>query len=179
MEIKKTGLSGLLILKNNVLQDERGCFCKTFNEEIFTKNGLDFHFKESYYSISHKDVIRGMHFQTPPHEHTKLVYVSQGAILDVILDLRKFSPTYGQCTNFELNAGDGIALYIPIGMAHGFRSKQNHTIVNYLQTSMYAKEHDEGILYNSFHFDWQIEKPILSKRDLSFISFQEFKSPFK
>jgi dTDP-4-dehydrorhamnose 3,5-epimerase len=179
MEIEISSLSGLLLLKNNVLQDNRGCFYKSFNREFFVKNGLDSDFKESYYSVSHKNVIRGMHFQTPPFEHTKLVYVSQGSIVDVVLDLRKSSPTYGQYISLELDANKGNALYIPKGMAHGFCSIENNTIVNYLQTSVYSKDNDFGILYNSFNFDWPIIRPIISERDLSFPSFQQFKTPFE
>ncbi|HOS15447.1 MAG TPA: dTDP-4-dehydrorhamnose 3,5-epimerase [Bacteroidales bacterium] len=179
MEIEVTSLPKLLLLKNNILQDNRGCFYKSFNREFFVKNGLDSDFKESYYSVSHKNVIRGMHFQTPPFEHTKLVYVSQGAILDVVLDLRESSPTYGKFASFELNANKGTSLYIPKGMAHGFCAKENNTIVNYLQTSVYSKDNDCGILFNSFNFDWPIIQPIVSERDLSFPSFQQFKTPFE
>ena len=179
MEIEITSLPDLLLLKNSIFQDNRGCFYKAFNRELFAKNELDADFKESYYSVSHKNVIRGMHFQTPPFDHTKLVYVNQGTILDVILDLRKTSPTYGHSASFDLNAQNGQALYIPKGMAHGFCAKEDNTIVNYLQTSVYSKDNDSGILFNSFNFDWQIDHPIVSERDLSFISFQQFKSPFE
>lgn len=178
MEIQHTDLFGLFILKNAIHQDERGSFQKLFSYEEFEKNKLDVDFKEFYYSFSHKDVIRGMHFQTPPCDHSKLVFVNKGSIIDVVLDIRKNSPTYGQYVSIELNQTNGFALYIAKGMAHGFCTKEDHTIVNYLQTSVYSKANDSGILYNSFGFDWQVEYPILSERDLSFKSFHHFKTPF-
>lgn len=173
-----TEFSGLFILENFIFKDERGCFLKIFSENLFSENLLDNDFKEFYYSVSHRNVIRGMHFQTPPCEHTKLVFVNQGSIVDVVLDLRSNSDTYGKFVSCELNAKNGLALYIPRGMAHGFCAKENNTIVNYMQTSVYDKEHDKGILYNSFGFDWQIDNPVLSERDLSFENFQFFKTPF-
>lgn len=178
MEIHPTDISGLMIIKNPIFQDIRGFFQKIFTFDEFEKNKLDVDFKEFYYSVSQKDVIRGMHFQTPPFEHSKLVFVNQGSIIDVVVDVRKLSPAYGKYFSIELTDLNGIALYIPVGLAHGFCSKVDNTIVNYLQTSVYSKENDVGILYNSFGFDWQVENPILSERDLTFQSFQHFKTPF-
>ncbi len=173
-----THFPDLFVLENVIFNYQRGGFQKIFSEILFKENALDSDFKEFYYSVSHRNVIRGMHFQTPPCEHTKLVFVNQGSILDVVLDLRKTSSMYGKWFSCELNALNGLALYIPKGMAHGFCAKENNTIVNYMQTTVYAKEQDKGILYNSFGFDWQIEQPIVSERDLKFDSFQQFKTPF-
>ena len=119
-----------------------------------------------------------MHFQIPPHEHHKLVFVNQGSIVDVVLDIRKNSPTYGKHFSCVLNADNGIALYIPKGMAHGFLAQEDNTIVNYMQTSLYSKECDKGIHYNSFGFNWKTTEPIVSERDLTFETFQNFKTPF-
>ncbi|NLJ83235.1 MAG: dTDP-4-keto-6-deoxy-D-glucose epimerase [Bacteroidales bacterium] len=173
-----THILGLFVLENIVFKDNRGGFQKIFSKNIFQENDLDSDFQEFYYSISNQNVIRGMHFQTPPYEHTKLVFVNQGSIVDVVLDLRKHSPTYGQFFCCELDAKDGKVLYIPKGLAHGFCAKEDNTIVNYMQTSVYNKEHDQGILYNSFGFNWQVNQPILSERDLSFETFEQFKTPF-
>lgn len=178
MEIETTEFEDLLVIHNRPLADDRGQFLKLFNYDFFVDNKLDVDFKEFYYSISNKEVIRGMHFQIPPFQHSKLVYVSQGKILDVVLDLRKNATTFRKYFTIELNATNGDYLYIPKGFAHGFLSLDNKTIVNYAQTSCYSKVHDRGILYNSFGFDWGIKNPILSERDLDFEELNNFKSPF-
>ncbi len=178
MEFVKTDISGLFLIKPRKFEDTRGAFVKTFHQETFQEQGLNSAFVESYYSVSRKDVIRGMHFQTPPHEHEKLVYVPYGSILDVVLDIRKNSPTYGKYVTQMLNAENGYMFYIPKGCAHGFLSLENDTIVTYMQTSMYAGDHDEGIRYDSFGLDWNVPSPELSSRDRSFIDFESFVSPF-
>lgn len=174
----ETPLTGLRILEPQMFKDHRGHFIKIFNESFFKANGLDIVVKESYYSISNKDVIRGMHFQTPPHDHLKIIYVPQGRILDVILDIRKNSPTYGKFFTIELSCTNAKAAVIPSGMAHGFRALEENTNVTYLQTSCYAAEHDSGVHYNSFGFDWEISNPIVSARDEMFSNFKTFDSPF-
>ena len=174
----ETSFEGLYVLETNHFQDERGEFRKLFNDDFFKGNGLDGDFKEFYYSVNKKDVLRGMHFQLPPFEHTKLVYVSKGRIKDVVVDLRKQSRTFGKCFSIELDEHQAQYLYIPKGFAHGFLSLEEGSIVNYAQTSCYSKEHDSGILQSSIGFDWQIEKPIVSGRDLTFGTLQEFQSPF-
>ena len=122
MKIINTPFEGLYVLETVHFKDERGGFQKLFNEDFFRENGLDTDFREFYYSVSHRDVIRGMHFQLPPFDHTKLVYVSQGHILDVVVDLRKSSPTFRQYFSVELDDEKAQYLYIPKGFAHGFRS---------------------------------------------------------
>lgn len=178
MEIIKTGFEGLYILQTVNFQDNRGGFQKLFNYDFFKENGLDCDFKEFYYSVNKKDVRRGMHFQIPPHDHVKVVYVSKGRILDVCVDIRKNSKTYGKCFSIELNEQKAQYLYIPKGFAHGFLSLENGSIVNYAQTSCYNKECDCGILQDSINFDWEINNPIVSGRDLTFPKFTEFDSPF-
>lgn len=178
MNIQKTSFEGLYILETVNFQDIRGGFQKLFNYDFFERNGLDTDFREFYYSVSHKDVIRGMHFQLPPFEHTKLVYVSRGKIRDVVVDIRKSSETYGKCFSLELDACKGQYLYIPKGFAHGFLSLEDNTIVNYAQTSGYSKEHDCGIDYSSIGFEWSVDTPIVSGRDLTFKKLNDFKSPF-
>ena len=178
MTIKKTPIDGLLILRTDKYQDERGSFVKLFNHDFFTEHGLDTDFKEFYYSVNRKNVVRGMHFQTPPCDHSKLVYVSQGKIRDVIVDLRKESPTYGQWFSIDIDADSNIYIYIPKGMAHGYISLEDNTIVNYAQTSCYDREHDCGIDSMSVGIDWGIEEPIRSGRDLTFPKLKDFNSPF-
>lgn len=178
MNIIQTNFEGLFILETVNFQDNRGSFQKLFNYDLFAENGLRTDFKESYYSISQKNVIRGMHFQLPPFEHAKLVYVSKGRILDVVVDIRKESHTYGECFSIELDDQKAQYLYIPIGFAHGFLSLEDGSIVNYSQTSCYSKEHDCGIAHDSIGFEWGLEKPIISGRDLTFEILQQFNTPF-
>lgn len=178
MKINETPFQGLYLLETVNFQDIRGCFQKLFNYDFFQKNGLDTGFKEFYYSVSRKNVIRGMHFQLPPFEHTKVVYVSKGNILDVVVDIRKHSATYGKCFSIELDEKRAHYLYIPKGFAHGFLSLENDTIVNYAQTSCYSQAHDCGIAQDSIGFDWGIDHPIVSGRDLTFEPLSKFQTPF-
>jgi dTDP-4-dehydrorhamnose 3,5-epimerase/CDP-3, 6-dideoxy-D-glycero-D-glycero-4-hexulose-5-epimerase len=178
MILIETPIHDLKILEPKIFEDSRGRFIKTYNNNFFQTNGLNLTMKESYYSISNKDVIRGMHFQTPPFDHMKLVYVPAGKIMDVILDIRKNSPTFGQYFICELSSDNGKVLIIPKGLAHGFKSLQDNTNVTYMQTSCYAPNNDGGIRYDSFGFNWECESPKLSDRDQSFPTLKEFDSPF-
>jgi dTDP-4-dehydrorhamnose 3,5-epimerase/CDP-3, 6-dideoxy-D-glycero-D-glycero-4-hexulose-5-epimerase len=178
MKIVDTPIKGLKILEPKIFEDIRGKFIKTFNAEFFKENNLNIDIKETYYSISHKDVIRGMHFQTPPYDHIKLVYVPYGSILDVVLDIRKDSSTYGKSFSINLSSENGKILIIPKGLAHGFKSLEDNTNVTYMQTTIYAPNNDGGIKYDTFGFDWDCSNPKLSDRDLSFESFDEYITPF-
>jgi dTDP-4-dehydrorhamnose 3,5-epimerase len=178
MKIVETDILGLKILEPRIFEDSRGKFIKTFTNDFFQENGLDINIKETYYSISHKDVIRGMHFQTPPYDHVKLVYVPFGKIIDVVLDLRKNSPTYGKYFQIELSSDNGKVLVIAKGLAHGFKSLQDNTNVTYMQTTCYAPNNDMGIKFDSFGFDWNCKNPKSSDRDMTFPSLEEFDTPF-
>lgn len=179
MQIQETFIAGLFLVTPRVMPDRRGHFAKIFHAETFEKNRLRIDFRETYYSASHKNVVRGMHFQSPPHDHAKLVYVPAGQIQDVVLDLRKTSPTFGKHFTAELNADQGLALYIPQGCAHGFCSLADNTIVTYLQTTEYAPNHDHGIRYNSFGCQWRTDgEPIISDRDLSFPALASWEPVF-
>lgn len=178
MHFQKTAILGLQIITLPKFDDDRGSFVKTFHQELFQKEAAHFELRESYFSISNKGVIRGMHFQLPPHEHEKIVFCPQGSILDVIVDLRKDSITYGKHESVLLNAANHTAVFIPKGCAHGFASLEDNTITYYLVSSMYNKDNDTGILYDSFSLDWQIENPIVSERDLGFLNLKDFDSPF-
>jgi dTDP-4-dehydrorhamnose 3,5-epimerase len=178
MKIIDTKLEGVKILQPDIFGDERGSFVKPFHKETFEKNGLNTRFEESFYSISKKGVIRGMHFQTPPADHVKLVYCPAGAIMDVVVDIRKNSPTYGQYVNVELSQNNGTMIYIPRGCAHGFIALEDNSAAVYMQETMRSAEHEGGIRYDSFGMDWGTETPILSKRDQIFPKLSEFNSPF-
>lgn len=158
--------------------DNRGIFVKTFHETTLAEAGIHFTLKESYFSLSHKNVIRGMHFQLSPHQHSKIVFCPKGAILDVIVDLRKDSPTFGQFHAEELSENNHLAYYIPEGFAHGFKALTDDAMTYYLVSSEYHKQSDTGIRWDSFGFDWHCDNPIISDRDKSFATLKDFQSPF-
>lgn len=176
--IHNTELDGLKLIETNHFQDGRGVFHKFFSADEYKSLGLEYDFKEDYYSINKKNVIRGMHFQIPPEDHVKLVYVTSGKIIDVCLDIRKDSKTYGKYFSVALSGNIAKCIYIPEGFAHGFVSLEDNTCVHYLQTSCYNKECDCGIRYSSFGYNWNTENPVISERDLQHPVFKEFDSPF-
>lgn len=174
MKIESTELEGVYVIYNFNAADERGLFVKSFNKNTFKENNLDFEIRESYYSISNKNVIRGMHFQLPPYDHEKLVYVPKGSILDVIVDLRKKSKTYKKFISVNLSDENKKSIFIPKGLAHGFKSLENYTITVYNVATEYNPSNDHGIRFDSFDFDWEVTNPILSQRDLSFELLGDF-----
>lgn len=178
MKFEALPLKGAYLVELPAFADDRGDFVKTFHADNFQQAGIDFTLRESYFSLSKKDVIRGMHFQTPPHQHSKVVFCLQGAILDVIVDLRKDSATYGQHYAHELSKANHLAYFIPEGFAHGFKSLTDDAITYYLVSSVYSKDHDTGILYSSIGYDWNVDSPIVSARDMSFVGLDAFDSPF-
>lgn len=178
MKFSKTKITGVFIIEIDVFSDERGSLLKIFHEKTFKELKLDCEFKEFFYSISNKNVLRGMHFQIPPYDHSKLIHVPFGSILDVVLDIRKGSPTFGDCINVELSDRNSKSIYIPRGCAHGFLSLENNTNTTYLQTTIHKPDFDYGIKWNSFGMNWPIKNPIISKRDQQFVEFESFDSPF-
>ena len=173
-----TPLKDCYELQPIVRGDNRGKFIKTFHCDAFKELGLETNFLEDFYSISVKNVIRGMHFQLPPEDHVKLVYCAEGKVMDVILDLRKSSPTYKKFHVVYLNGDIGNCVYIPKGFAHGFKVLTEHSAVIYKTTTVFSAKLDSGILYNSFGFDWECEQPILSEKDKSLPALDKFDSPF-
>ncbi len=178
MHMEQLPLSGAKLITLPASADNRGSFVKTFHNANLQAGGVDFILRESYFSLSKKDVIRGMHFQTPPHQHSKVVFCPQGAILDVIVDLRHDSPTYRQHYAHILSAENHLAYFIPEGFAHGFKSLTENAMTYYLVSSEYSQQHDTGIRFDSIGFNWDCEAPIISPRDLSFKTLAEFDSPF-
>jgi dTDP-4-dehydrorhamnose 3,5-epimerase len=178
LEFIKQHINGLYLVKPFQAQDNRGSFVKTYHAGEFARHHLEHDFKESYYSESKNGVIRGMHFQAPPHDHAKLVFVIQGSVLDVVVDLRKKSPTYKQFRTFQLDDLQKAMLYLPPGLAHGFCALSHTAILYYLTTSVYNEKSDTGIRYDSFGYDWPMKDPILSDRDLGFEKLEDFDSPF-
>lgn len=174
MNIESTELDGVFIINNFNAIDNRGLFVKSFNKTLFEKNNINFEIKESYYSLSKKSVIRGMHFQLPPHDHEKLVFVPKGEIIDVVLDLRKNSKTYKKSISVRLSSENKKSIFIPEGLAHGFKSLEDNTITVYNVAKEYHAKSDTGIDFNSFGFDWEEENPTLSDRDRGLTSLKEF-----
>ena len=174
MKIERTKIEGVFIIDNFNAADDRGLFVKSFNKNSFKENNLDFEIRESYYSISNKNVVRGMHFQLPPYDHEKLVYVPKGSILDVIVDLRKKSKTYKQYISINLSEENKKSIFIPKGLAHGFKSMKDGTITVYNVASEYNADFDSGIKFDSFNFNWNSEKIVMSNRDKEFKSLDSF-----
>lgn len=158
--------------------DNRGGFVKTFNKRIFEERQLDIKFCEEYFTFSKKNVLRGLHFQLPPHEYNKLVLCVSGKVTDVIVDLRIGSQTFGEFEVFDLNSDKANMLYLSGGIAHGFYVLSEMAIMFYKVTASHSAEHDSGILWNSLNIPWPNKNPILSERDKNFQPFLDFKSPF-
>tara|TARA_Y100000817_G_C16830706_1_gene533373 strand:+ start:82 stop:636 length:555 start_codon:yes stop_codon:yes gene_type:complete len=159
--------------------DLRGEFTKNWHSPSMNELPFSFDIKEGFYTSSKKDVIRGMHFQVGPYAHHKMVMVTHGQIQDVVLDLRKNSPTFGQSQSYTLSSDDPLALIIPIGFAHGFASQSDNSIVQYFVSKEHNSEFDRGILWSSLDFDWNIDSPIVSERDQGHPLLSDFDSPFE
>ena len=178
MKLIQTSLSGCYIIQLDMIDDNRGSFVKTYHEPSFMTLGLETSFTEEYYSVSKKGVLRGLHFQVPPHAHTKIVYCTYGKVFDVVVDLRKGSKTYGMYKTFNVNSKDAIMIYIPIGLAHGFYALSDMAIMIYKVSTVYSPKHDSGILWNSVGINWPDGNPVVSERDSKFLTLDDFKSPF-
>ncbi|QLY82399.1 dTDP-4-dehydrorhamnose 3,5-epimerase [Clostridium intestinale] len=174
MEVIDTEIDGVCIIENSAFSDDRGSFTKIFHEDIFKNLGLNTELRESYYSISKKGVIRGMHFQLPPYDHDKLVHVAKGKINDVILDLRKDSKTFLKYISIELSDKNRYSVYIPKGCAHGFNTLEEDSIVIYNVSTVYNKDADWGVRWDSFGMNWNNTNPVISQRDSSFETVEEY-----
>ena len=180
MQIIKTKIEGLLIIKPNVFRDERGYFYESYSKSKFEAMGLEAGFVQDNESQSQKGVLRGLHFQKPPFAQGKLVRVVKGAVLDVAVDLRSNSKTYGQWEAVELTEDNKLLYWIPAGFAHGFVTLERNTIFSYKCTNVYNKDSEESILWNdpTLNIDWNIKNPILSQKDTESPLFEDFVSPF-
>ena len=180
MELIKTSIDGLLIIKPDVFKDERGYFFESYNKERFAKAGLMMDFVQDNESKSDKGVLRGLHFQKPPYAQGKLVRVIKGSVMDVAVDLRKDSPTYGKWESVVLTEENKLQFWIPEGFAHGFVALEDNTIFNYKCTNVYNKESEGSLLWNDpdINIEWNIENPILSEKDKVSTLFKNFETPF-
>lgn len=174
-----TELEGVKIFEPRLFSDARGHFFESFNEQQFLKEtGLDVRFVQDNESLSAKGVIRGLHFQHPPHAQGKLVRVGNGSVIDVAVDIRRNSPTYGKHIAVELSAENKRQLWIPEGFAHGFSALEDNTIFLYKCTNYYEPTSERTLLYSDFSIDWKVEKPIVSEKDQVGEQFATFISPF-
>jgi len=180
MEVINTEIEGLLVIKPKVYQDERGYFFESWNRELFKSNGIDVDFLQDNQSSSSLGVVRGLHFQNPPNTQGKLVRVISGSVLDVAVDLRKKSPTYGRHKSIILSGENKIMFWIPPGFAHGFSTLENNTIFSYKCSGIYDKKSEGSLLWNDpdLNIDWKIENPIVSEKDKKSERFINFNSRF-
>jgi dTDP-4-dehydrorhamnose 3,5-epimerase len=174
-----TPIPGCFELRPKVLSDERGAFVKFFQYDAWHRLGLSVDIKEQYYSRSQRNVLRGLHFQRPPAQHAKAVFCVSGHAFDVLLDLRKGSPTFGKCHACHLHGEQANGVYVPEGLAHGFAAMEDDTVLVYLVTSEYSPENDTGVRWDSAGIEWPIGKPIVSDRDRSLTPMVEFVTPFQ
>jgi dTDP-4-dehydrorhamnose 3,5-epimerase len=180
MEIIKTPLEGLLIIKPDVFEDDRGYFFESFNHEKFLQAGLDLKFIQDNESRSKEGVLRGLHFQAPPFAQGKLVRVMRGSVCDVAVDIRKESPTYGKWESIILSGQNKWMYWIPPGFAHGFVTLEDDTIFFYKCTNVYSKVSEGSILWNDpdLNISWGIKDPVISDKDRISPRFSEMTSPF-
>jgi dTDP-4-dehydrorhamnose 3,5-epimerase len=180
MNITKTDIQGLIIIEPQIFKDSRGCFFESWNAKKFKQLGISEDFVQDNQSVSSKGVLRGLHFQNPPYAQAKLVRVIEGSVLDVAVDLRKNSPTYGKHVSVILSEENNKSFFIPKGFAHGFLSLEDNTVFNYKCSDYYNKESEGSLLWNDedLKIDWQIDNPLVSEKDLQADLFKNFKTKF-
>lgn len=180
MEIEKTFIEGLLVIHPKIFNDGRGYFFESWNKQQYLNAGITCEFTQDNQSLSQKGVLRGLHFQKPPHAQAKLVRVITGAVLDIVVDIRKNSPTYGKHFSIELSAENKTMFYVPEGFAHGFLTLSDDTIFSYKCAGYYNKASEDCLLWNDpdLGIDWGITNPLLSQKDLEGKPLKNLNSPF-
>lgn len=175
MKVISTAFEGLYVIEPRVFSDGRGYFFESYNAQVFSENGIEFAWVQDNQSHSIHGVIRGLHFQKPPHAQTKLVRVLKGEILDVVVDLRHASSTFGKSFSVTLSSQNQLQLLIPKGFAHGFSVLSEEADVMYKCDTLYNKESESGILFNDIQLgiDWQVaeDKMVVSEKDLNLSAF--------
>lgn len=179
MIIENTNIEDLILISPNVFKDNRGYFLESYNNKKLA-SVISNSFVQDNESLSQKDVLRGLHFQVPPFAQAKLIRVIQGSILDVAVDLRKKSQTYGAHFKYVLSGENKQQLFVPEGFAHGFLCLENNTILNYKCSAYYDPKSEKSIMWNDpeLDIDWGIENPILAKKDQLADNFSTFENPF-
>ncbi len=180
MKITETFIEGLLIIEPQIFTDARGYFFESYNEEKFISFGVNARFLQDNQSLSQKGALRGLHFQARPFEQGKLVRVVSGSVWDVVVDIRKNSPTYGKHFSLELSAENQKMFWIPPGFAHGFETLEDNTLFLYKCTNTYNKASEGGLFWKDadLDIDWQTQDPIVSDKDQILPAFKDFVSPF-
>ena len=180
MQVHETGFEGLLILQPKLFKDARGTFHESWNETTFKELGLEIRYIQDNQSVSHKNVLRGLHFQHPPFAQGKLVRVTRGKALDVVVDLRKNSATFGKHFKIELSEEKANILWIPAGFAHGFAALENNTVFQYKCDALYNPEAEDCLLWSDSNLgvDWEIENPITSEKDEEGKKLIDLTNPF-
>ena len=164
------------MIEPRVFTDSRGTFFESFNEKSLKEAGLNFDFVQDNQSVSKKNVIRGLHFQRPPYEQGKLVRVIKGSVIDIALDLRKGSSTFGRHYDIELNDKNNLMLWIPPGFAHGFSVLEDDTVFLYKVTNYYHAASESGIVYNDIdlNINWGVKDAIVSEKDKVLPSYKDY-----
>jgi len=180
MEVIKVNIDGLLIIKPDVFGDDRGYFFETYSKRKYAEYGIEKDFVQDNISKSLKGTVRGLHYQVGDKAQGKLCHVIKGKVLDVAVDIRFDSPTFGQYFSIELTGEDKTQLWIPRGFAHGFSVLSDEVIFSYKCTNYYSKPDERAILYNDpqLNIDWKVENPIVSERDLKAKLFKEIQADF-
>lgn len=181
MKIEATGLAGVVILTPVRFGDNRGHFSETWNRRRMAEAGFDIDFVQDNRSVSvHAGTLRGLHFQAPPHAQDKLVRCGRGVLYDVVVDIRRGAPTYGQWAGVELSAANGRQLLVPKGFLHGFVTRTDDTEILYKCSDYYAPEADGAVRWDSCGIDWMLDgrTPILSDKDRAAPALADFTSPF-
>ncbi len=180
MRIIEEPMPGLKLIEPTVFQDDRGYFYETFNSSTYHAKGIDVNFVQGNESLSQKNVVRGLHFQAPPYGQAKLVRVLQGAVVDVVVDLRKGSPTFKQTYKAKLSGENKHQLYVPVGFGHGFVTLEDETIFSYKCSNLYNKASEGGVIWNDseLNIDWEVDSPILSEKDERLPLLKNIESPF-
>jgi dTDP-4-dehydrorhamnose 3,5-epimerase len=182
VRVIQTEFSGLLLLLPKVFRDERGFFLESYNEETFSKLGVQYCFVQDNHARSEiPGTLRGLHFQLPPKAQTKLIRVTRGAVYDVVVDLRVGSPTFGKWCAVTLSAENFLQLLIPKGFAHGYLTLEEGAEFLYKVDQVYAPECDAGIVWNDpdLNIAWPELTPKLSTKDAALPLFSDFRSPFR
>ena len=174
MTFEQTDISGLYKILLDTFTDNRGSLTKVFTKEAFSGQGLPTHFPEHFFSVSKRGVLRGMHAQTGHTQCGKFIYVSNGRVLDVVLDIRPDSPTFKKFFATELSADNHQAIFVPAGCLHGFLALEDDSHTVYFQTEMRDPSFECGVRFDSFGMDWGETKPIVSDRDQNLPTMEEF-----
>jgi dTDP-4-dehydrorhamnose 3,5-epimerase len=180
MEVIKTNIDGLLIIKPDVFGDDRGYFFETYSKRKYAEYGIEEDFVHDNISKSLKGTIRGLHYQVGDKAQGKLCHVIKGKVLDVAVDIRFDSPTFGQYFSIELTGEDKTQMWIPPGFAHGFSVLSDEVLFVYKCTNYYSKPDERAILYNDpqLNIDWKVENPIVSEKDLKAKLINEIQADF-